>query len=92
MNIAECPHCYNKVMFSNDNTCPSCLKNANDVSKNNKDFSFVLLQPGYKKLPNICIMCGQNTKEIRSLSYNLATEDAEDNIADNTLGFFLLYS
>lgn len=84
MSIIECPHCYNKVLVSLENICPSCRKNVKEISQNNQDLSFVTISLGQKELPDVCIMCGSNADEIRTFSFNLPTEDVD--IASNATG------
>ena len=86
MNFIECPHCYNKVLVSRENICPSCQKNIYSVANNDKDLTFVLLRPGRKNFPEICIICGNKTKDLRSFSYALPIEDVSDNVPINILG------
>ncbi|KNY27616.1 hypothetical protein [Pseudobacteroides cellulosolvens] len=67
--IMKCPHCYERVFPKQDNTCPSCGKNVLDTTEDMECYDLVELKDK-QKLPEICFVCGESTKNKAKISYS----------------------
>lgn len=66
--IVKCPHCYERV-FTKQDTCPSCGKNVLDTTEDTKYYDLVELKDK-QKLPDVCFVCGDSTKNKVRISYS----------------------
>jgi hypothetical protein len=66
-DIADCPHCFTRMIPMQDGTCPSCRKNTLDTRGLNPNFTVVRLRRG-ETPPEICFNCGCYTNRYVSLT------------------------
>lgn len=59
VTIRECPHCYTRVAFNQDELCPACGKKLSDFGADPSKTLFSVSEASL--LPPICIQCGRNT-------------------------------
>jgi hypothetical protein len=65
--METCPHCFNIVLPKEDNSCPSCLRNINDLTDSNPLLTTYVI--GEKTiLPEICCICTTPTKRKKKYS------------------------
>lgn len=60
MTVCECPHCYMRVIYKPDGTCPSCHRNSNDRAGANPSLTTLIIRDT-DKTPGLCITCGVPT-------------------------------
>ena len=66
MKFIDCPHCYVRVGVGTPEVCPSCSKDANDLTGVDPDRQpFVLKVRG--SLPDLCCGCGAPTDRRRKV-------------------------
>jgi hypothetical protein len=84
--IADCPHCYTRVIAMDDGTCPSCRKNSLDAQGVNLNFTIVRIRRS-ETLPKICFNCGCYADGFITLACKEPRADRES-VKNNKLGGF----
>ena len=67
MAIEKCPHCFSKVLPTNERTCPSCGENVEQLPVDERAGRELLWIGKATTLPPICVQCGLQTDEFVSL-------------------------
>ncbi len=60
--IVECPHCYVKVIPSQEGICPSCRQNTRDLSGTDPSRGSLSIHE-HERLPDLCFQCGVRTSQ-----------------------------
>ncbi|MDB6135447.1 MAG: hypothetical protein JWM59_3690 [Verrucomicrobiales bacterium] len=80
--LVQCPHCFNRVLLRNDETCPSCQQPV-DVNGPEIVHKIVQIREGMK-LPRVCFHCAAE-----ATGHAMAKLVAEREEADFALRFIL---
>lgn len=90
MTIPNCPHCYRRVIPSDDGICPACQRNMNEASGSDPNKVLITLAPR-DKLPGVCHECGSPTRHLKKLSVSSEPEGTflAGGVAQRVLGHLL---
>jgi len=58
--MVECPHCYVRVIPSQEGICPACQKNTRDLSGTDLTRGSLTIED-CERLPDMCFQCGVGT-------------------------------
>jgi len=65
--METCPHCFNIILPKDDRSCPSCLRNIDDLEGANTSLTTFVINEKMK-LPEICCICGISTNRMKVFS------------------------
>ena len=90
MPAQECPHCFLRVFTSSAGICPSCRKDVNQVTENQRKRTSILVR-GDSLFPPKCHRCNLPTTDVHKVTATTSwTSYNEDQAGILRLGLFIL--
>jgi hypothetical protein len=89
--IIECPHCYAKVIPSNDGRCPACSRNVNESTGRDPNLTAVIVRESDKQ-PGTCAFCDSPTSRFVEIIKSRREKGASSPVGSALLAFSILFS